>query len=455
MSLSVKVYAKFPIFIQNALVSLKGLLQHSSRYGKEYKEYLNYLYKFDQLNLERKSEIQNTELNAFITEVRQKSRFYQRLYSHLPEFSELKISDLQKLPWVDKEMLRNNMTDLVTITSRGNVEGHTGGTTGKSLVILRTKRDMQRRMAMLDHFKRRVGFEHLKMRRATFNGKHIVPPNQTEKVFWRYNMACKQMIYSSFHLSEANMRFYVASLNKFKPHSLDGFFTCMVDLASYIERNNIALTFTPVAIFPTSETLTLEGRRLLERVFKCKVYDQYASSEGAPFVTECKHQRLHVEMHSGVFEYFDESEEVLVTSFTSIGTPLVRYRIGDSMKFLPSNTRCECGNESLMVEYIVGRKLDFIYTSDGSKINAGNLSNIFKNVPNAIVRSQLLQSKIGEVEILIEADKVRYKPEYDDVIRNEFYSKFDKSTKLTIRHVSQIPRESSGKFRFIKNSVVL
>ena len=192
--------------------------------------------------------------------------------------------------------MRAHIEEVMTIPRKGAVEGHTGGTTGKSLVVRMTAEDMMRRMATLDHFKSRVGFEHLKMKRATFNGKHIVPPGQKKKVFWRYNAACKQMIFSSFHLTEVNMGEYVRQLNRFRPQAIDGFFTSMCDVAKYIERHQIPLEFQPVAIFPTSETLTASGRELLERVFHCKVYDQYASSEGAPFVMECADQFLHMEL---------------------------------------------------------------------------------------------------------------------------------------------------------------
>ena len=101
-------------------------------------------------------------------------------------------------------MLRENIESVMTIPESEAEISHTGGTTGKSLTVRSTRDDEFQRMAMLDHFKSRVGFEHLKMRRATFNGKHIVPPRQKKKVFWRYNAACKQMIYSSFHLTEDN-----------------------------------------------------------------------------------------------------------------------------------------------------------------------------------------------------------------------------------------------------------
>jgi phenylacetate-CoA ligase len=454
MGLLEKIYDKSPVLFQNLMVSLSGYQRNMSRYGKVYYEYLGFLSEFDTWSIEKKLDFQLKESGEFIKYAVDNSKFYSKLYEGIDINSISCLRDLKKLPIVDKEMLRKNIDDVFTIFNKGSVEGHTGGTTGKSLVVLFTPEDMMKRMAMLDHFKARVGFEHRKMKRATFNGKHIIPPNQKNKVFWRYNAACKQMIYSSFHLTEENMKYYVESLNKFKPHAIDGFFMSMCDIAGYIERHNIELEFTPVAIFPTSETLTQSGRELLERVFKCKVYDQYASSEGAPFVTECENQTLHLELASGVFEYLENgSNEILVTSFTTHGTPLIRYRIGDAMAFENSNNLCKCGSEAPMVKQVQGRRLDFLYTADGAKINGGNVANLFKNMPNALIRAQVIQEKIDEITIKLEVDKSLYKSNYDNLLRDEFIHKFGIDTKVFIEHVNEIPREKSGKFRLIKNNV--
>jgi phenylacetate-CoA ligase len=450
-----KVYDKSPISIQNLMVSLSGYQKNRTRYGKTYYEYRKFLQDFDQWSLDDKLEYQKIELIKFIRYAYEKSKFYQELYQGIDLDSIQSIYDLKKLPVVDKEMLRANISKVYTIARKDGVEAHTGGTTGKSLNVLVTPEDSMCRMALLDHFKARLGFEHLKMKRATFNGKHIVPPAQKQKVFWRYNAACKQMIYSSFHLSEENMKCYVESLNCYKPQAIDGFFMSMCDIASYIERHNIKLQFRPIALFPTSETLTKAGRELLERVFNCRVFDQYASSEGAPFVTECEKQKLHIEMASGVFEHLEEgNDEVLVTSFTTYGTPLIRYRIGDLMVFKNDGEICDCGTESQLVKGIQGRKLDFLYTADGAKINAGNVANLFKNMPNAIIRAQAIQDKMDKIKVLLEVDERLYKPEYDVLLTNEFLHKFGGKTKIIIEHVDEIPREKSGKFRLIKNTLV-
>jgi phenylacetate-CoA ligase len=455
MGLLENLYDKSPIFFQNFMVTLSGYQRNRSRYGKVYYEYLSFLSEFDSWSLKRKLDFQLKELLEFIKYTVDNSLFYRELYKGIDINSIRTIEDLKRLPIVDKEMLRENIEDVITMSNKGSVEGHTGGTTGKSLVVLFTPEDMMKRMAMLDHFKARVGFKHRKMKRATFNGKHIIPPNQKNKVFWRYNAACKQMIYSSFHLTEENMKYYVESLNRFKPHSIDGFFMSMCDIAGYMERHNIKLEFTPIAIFPTSETLSKSGRELLERVFKCKVYDQYASSEGAPFITECMNQVLHLELASGIFERFEEgNNEILITSFTTHGTPLIRYRIGDSIVLDNENSECNCSSIGVpIVKEIHGRRLDFLYTAEGAKVNGGNVANLFKNMPNALIRAQTIQNRMDMIKVLLEVDKRLYKPEYDDLLRDEFTHKFGNRTMVIIEHVDEIPREKSGKFRLIKNKV--
>jgi len=447
------IYDKAPIPVQNAMVSLAGYQKNRERYGRAYWRYRAFLEDFDRWPLAAKLDYQRTQLQEFLSYTAERSPFYRELYEGIDLATITTVDDLKLLPVVDKEMLRSNIERVVTIPRKGALEAHTGGTTGKSLVTLRTLDDNMHKMATLDHFKAKHGFEHLKMRRATFNGKHIVAPSQKARRFWRYNAACKQMIYSSFHLTEDNLPHYVDSLNRFRPHTLDGFFSSLCDVASYIERHGVALQFQPVAIFPTSETLTPTGRDLLERVFGCNVYDQYSSSEAAPFLTECSEQILHIDLASGVFEHLDDSDEVLVTSFTSHGTPLIRYRIGDSMVFGDPESRCACGNESPTVIEIRGRRLDFLFTAEGAKVNSGNISNLFKNVSNAIIRAQTVQERMDHVTILLEVDPDSYLPAHDDLIKAEFRHKFGPSTGVTITHVQEIPREASGKFRMVLNRV--
>lgn len=453
MSLPQRIYDRSPVAAQHAFATISGYQKNLRRYGKHYWQHRRWLAEFDTWDLSHKLDHQAAQLVKFIKYAVTRSEFYRELYEGIDLAAIREPTDLRALPFVDKEDLRTNMQRVFTVPRRGSIEGHTGGTTGKSLTVRMTPQDSMKRMAMLDHFKSRVGFEHRQMRRATFMAKHIVPPHNTASVFWRYNHACRQMLYSSFHLTEENMKHYVQSLNSFKPAAIDGYFSTILDLAHYIERRGLNLGFKPLAIFPTSETVTQSGRATVERVFGARIYDQYASSEGAPFVTECTSGRLHIEHSTGVFETVNtDDNEIAVTSFTTHGTPLIRYLIGDSME-LSDTAHCECGIQSTLVRSIGGRKDDYLIRADGAKVNSANVANLFKNMPNSLIRAQAHQKTRGEVTLLLETDPDRYERSHDEILRQEFIHRFGKDTRLTIHHVDEIPRETSGKYRLIKNTM--
>lgn len=454
MSLLKTIYNLSPIGLQEIMLSYVGYRKNRTRYGEAYYEHRAFLKAFDEYSLEEQLEYQRQQLIQFLQKTVQQSSFYRELYKDIPLDSIQSVADLKNLPMVDKEMLRQEIEAVSTIPRSEAVVHHTSGSTGKPLEVFLTKEDMMKRSAQLDHYKARVHFENLKMRKASFMGHMIVPAKQKQKRFWRYNSASKQMLYSTFHLNEENLAYYVESLNAFKPSALDGYFSAMVLVADYIERHDLSVEFMLEGIFPTAETVDDSGRQLLERVFECKVYDQYASSEGAPFVTECKYQTLHLELASGVFEPMEEgSDEVLVTSFTTHGTPLIRYRIGDLMVFDDKSVSCRCGSEAPQVKKIEGRNLDFIYTSDGRKLYATQLRSLFKQVLHGLIQVQFVQKYLDEIVLLLQVDDKTFKPEYINKIKEDFYYMFDENTKLIIKEVENIPREASGKFRMIKNNL--
>ncbi|GAA1167306.1 hypothetical protein GCM10009584_05410 [Ornithinimicrobium humiphilum] len=445
------LYFSLPPRLQSVAVTAAGWRNHPSRYGRVYRSARAALPELDLYPWPELERVQWALLDGLFQHARSSAKFYAHKYRHLPDSFRPTGATLQAVPELGKEELRANVEDAYTLSARDSVELHTGGTTGKSLVVRMSMHDMQLRMAILDHFKARVGFENRQMRRVTFNGKHIVHADASRPPYWRYNAAVRQLIMSSFHVTESNLGSYVDALNDFRPESIDGFFSSIVEVAKYVERSGKRLNFVPIAIFPTSEMVDEDGRRVIERVFRAPVFNQYSSSEGAPFITECQARTLHVEPVTGVFEAGPHGD-MLVTSIQTSGTPLIRYAIGDSIEF-GETASCECGRWTPIIRTIHGRGNDFLYRSDGAKIQAGNVANIFKNVPNSVIEAQLRQVRIGAVHILIVVDKSRFEESHLQILRNEFASKFDRGTTLEISVVPAIERAKSGKKRLILNEV--
>ncbi|MDA3863121.1 MAG: phenylacetate--CoA ligase family protein, partial [Deltaproteobacteria bacterium] len=214
-----KIYDNSPIFFQHFMATVYGYKVKLERYGEEYYRYRSFLRRFGRLPREEQQKYQLKELKILIEYAVNKSSFYKKFYKNINIDNIKDIKDLDKLPILTKDLLRKNIQEIITIPKNKGVEAHTGGTTGTSLITYFSHRDNQQRMATLDYFKELHGFENMMMTRATFNGKHIIPPTQKKKEFWRYNAAIKQMIYSSFHINEKNIPYYIQSLNKLKPQS--------------------------------------------------------------------------------------------------------------------------------------------------------------------------------------------------------------------------------------------
>lgn len=175
--------------------------------------------------------------------------------------------------------------------------------------------------------------------------------------------------------------------------------------------------------------------------------------KGAPFITECKNRNLHYNLDTGIIEPLetDHGTEMLVTSFTSYGTPLIRYRIEDMVEF--SDRKCSCGNCHPLVEKIEGRQVDYLYSKERGKVSLSHLADVIKGMPNCIIAMQFIQDKIDEIEIKLVVDEKKYKEQHEHMILEEMKYRFGESMRFIFVKVNEIPKESSGKYRLIKNSV--
>src|SRR5690606_1469009 len=114
-----KLYDNSPIWLQNIMVALAGYKKNRGRYGKEYYSYRNFLAEFDSWPLKKKSEYQLQELKKLLAHAKINSPFYAGLYKDIDLTSIKSTDDLQILPVVTKEMLRQNIFDVDTTQRKG------------------------------------------------------------------------------------------------------------------------------------------------------------------------------------------------------------------------------------------------------------------------------------------------------------------------------------------------
>ena len=449
------LYKIVPHFLQNLMVTVFNLKNYNTRYGGNYKKYKKIFKETSTWSLDELRSDQEKRFEQLVKYAQQYSAFYSATYQDIPTATILEQINL--LPIISKEMLRKQIEQVYTVTKSEAVVSKTGGTTGKSLEVWFTNDNFQERFAMLDNFRSICGYE-LGKKTAWFSGKSLLTQRDVSKNrFWKTDSYHNVRYYSTFHLKTEFLHYYIENLKKYRPEFLIGFPSNMYEIAKFGLANNIDFPRDVIkGVFPTAETVTLQSRKVIEQFFNTKLYDQYASSEGAPFIFECTHRNLHLELQSGVFEVLDANDtpattgRLVLTSFTSYGTPLIRYDIGDSLVL--SDRTCTCGNNNPLVEEILGRIDDFVYSPENGKINLGNISNTLKNT-KGIIRFQAVQNQLDTILVKTIIDAEVYNPTIEKKFIQNWRERIGDAMELKIEYVTEIPVSDSGKFRLVKNNI--
>ena len=460
MNITEYIYRASPFWIKNLMVSLYGIREYSKTHGKYYDQHYKELTEVWEANEVELKSFQENKLKKLFLGCMKYSPYYKGIFQKA-KITEDRINSeniwklLQALPYLEKETLRNQAAQIVSRDPdrRTCCVINTSGTTGTPMTIAFDAEAKQSTYAEWRRYYDWVGLPE-KFRSVRFSGRIIVDPEASKPPFWVYNAMNKQLFMSTYHLTDGNMKSYIEKLNRFKPEFLDGYPSSFYILAQYIVTNNMELQFKPIAISTTAETLFEHQRKTIEEAFSCKVYNQYASSEGSPWIVECKAGHYHLWTDTGVFEYIDQKDngdgtviaEMVVTSFRNFKTPLIRYRIGDYVSRYKEEQTCSCGSHYPMIHSVIGRQDDILYTEEKGRI--GRLDPVYKGL-SGIRQSKIIQTTIDRVEVLIVPDQ-SYETAIGDKLLENLHDRLGRDVRIELRETNEIPLGKNGKFKSVE-----
>jgi len=455
-----KIYRLSPIWLKGLLLNAVAFKNYKNRYNSSFN---NYLKEYESLWFAERDVVldyQRKMLMRLLEDCFNYSAYYQRIfndlgitkdqielnpYEILKSFPILKKSDRKK--WVDDIVSKDPLKIDVDVI-------YTSGTSGSPTKIYIDNESVERSFALWNRFHRIININR-DDKKVRFSGRLIVKPTSSKPPFWMYNFVEKQLFMSSYHLTEKNIPHYIKKLNAFKPKLIDGYPSAIYIIAKFINKNKVSLTFSPKAIATTAETLYDYQRVEIEKAFKSKVYNQYASSEGSPFITECSEGKLHINEDSGVFEFLNHEFEtakpgelarMVVTSFRNMKTPLIRYDIEDTVLLPLVQTPCTCGCKMFYVEKIIGREDDLLWTEEKGYV--GRMDTAYKGL-EGIEKSQIIQISKNEFVVNNIIDNA-----YTDSINEKFIKnlkdRLGENVSIKINIVDDIPLGPNGKFDAVK-----
>jgi len=434
----------------SVVVLFKDFFKYYPRHSTLFKKYLKELEETEKYSLEELKEYQNEKLRNVIKIAYENIPFYRKIFKerNLSPQDIRGIEDLQKLPFIDKGIVQKNLKIFKNKSFKGIIaKGYTSGTTGSPGVFLRDLRSINFERAAFWRQYRWAGKD-IGSRRVTLRGDLICLPEKEKPPFWRYNHFSKELIMSSYHLSDENMKFYIEEIKRYKPFDLNAYPSAAYILANFCKRYSIDLNFS--AVFTSSEMLWDYQREEIEKVFGCKIFDWYGNAERVAAIAEFGCGVYHAMPDYSIVEYLPQEQgryEIIGTTLHNFVMPLIRYKTGDTV-LLSEDKSCSCGRNFRVIKSIYGRDDDFIVSPDGRRIVL--LGTIFKGL-SFIKEAQIIQRALDyiEVEFVIE-DK--YSNSYEDSILERLHKYIGTvGIKYFIKKVDHIERNTGSKYKFIKN----
>jgi phenylacetate-CoA ligase len=320
--------------------------------------------KIDRADLET---YQLRKLRDTLHRAREKSRFYQRRLAEVPiDLTDL--DDLTRLPFTTAEDLRVDPLSIVCV-SQDDIQRvvtlddanfplaalTTSGTTGRPKRLYFTREDQELT----------IDFFHIGMSTFTAPGDRvlILLPGETPGSVGDL-LASALTRLGAMPIKHGPVCDVAATLEvmwREKINVLVGVPTHVLSLARYPNAPRLQLK----SVLLTTDHVPHAIKHVVEERFACRIYNHYGMTEmGLGGGVDCEAQRgYHLREADLLFEIVDpltgeqlpagEYGEVVFTTLTRCGMPLIRYRTGDVSRFI--TTPCLCGTRLKTLERITQR----------------------------------------------------------------------------------------------------
>ena len=405
-------------------------------------------------------EYQLQQLSKLLIHAYENVPYYQRVFNErgLKPKDIQDFSDLQKLPFLTKEIVRDNLNDLKARNYPADKFEYvtTGGSTGIPLGFYYEKGvSRAKEWAFMKTQWDRVSY-HFRNKCVILKGNVVESADKSK--FWETSLFGRWLILSSYHMTDENLPEYIKKIRNFKPKFIQAYPSAITILARFMRENNIQPFPTVKAILCGSENLYPWQRELLEEVFQCRIFSWYGHSEMAALAGECeKSSYYHIFPEYGIVELngknnkpvMNESEmgEIVATSLNNFACPLIRYRTMDLA--VPANGKCECGRDYPLLKKVEGRLQELVVTKDRRLITLTAL--IFAQHFEAfskVKEMQLIQEKEGEITVRI-VKTLQYSKNDEQEILTKMQKAVGNGLDINFEYVNHIPRTERGKYRFL------
>ena len=374
--------------IKDLILSFIGILLYSFFYK-------NFIYK----SRSTISKYQFKKIKNLLIECSNNVPYYKKLFKDIgfnPQTDFQSIQDLEKIPILNQQTVRENRLDFLNQKSRFYVKMKTSGTSGSP-------------------FKSRVSFRHWIVEQSViwrqwksfgykFRDKMAIirsyAPKEDEPII-KIDFLRNFIFYSPYHLTDDNMDIYYSDMKKRKIKFLRGYPSSIKIFAEYCYKKKYSFKYLK-GILLASETLTDNDKIFMKKVFNVPVINHYGLAECVVMIGNIESDKLLYNYEDyGYLEAIklsDNQYSLIGTNLNNYSMPLIRYNTNDIIEIDKKNNSNSKINFQ-KIKKILGRGNEYII-SQYKKIPLTNIYTTFAKYTE-ISKFQIIQENINFVRVII------------------------------------------------------
>lgn len=400
-------------------------------------------------------------LQGLLRRVAGGSPFYQQKFAQtglLPEDIRSP-ADFEKLPFTTKEELRNAYPlNLQAVPDEEIVRIHSSsGTTGKPVIIPYTAKDVENWAVMFERCYRMAGI-------TNKDRIQITPGYGLWTAGIGFQAGAERLGAMAIPMGPGNTEKQLQMLVDLRSTVLGATSSYALLLAEQIEKRGLQDQICLKKGIIGSERWGDKMRARIKNELGIELYDIYGLTEiyGPGISISCRAEKgLHYWNDHLYFEIIDpktgevlpdgEPGELVITTLTKEGAPLIRYRTRDLTRLLPGT--CPCGCAFPRHDRIIGRTDDMTKVK-GVNIYPGQIDDLLKDVQGASSEYQIVINHLdGKDSMLLrfERENATAPNEVELRVKHTFKQKIGITISVESMPIGELPRSEKKSVRIIDN----
>ncbi len=372
-------------------------------------KYVAYLEASQWLPHEERSKRELSELRLLLSYAGAHIPYYRELFRR-ERFDPRAVAsrhDLEALPLLTRQIVRERYTDLVDPAHRGKtLKKGTSGSTGCPLKFEYSMTSEYWRQAVK---LRGYGWAGYRPGLKTFYYWAAVSAARPSLKIRADRALRRETFVDSMRQDAASRRAALALFRKIRPSVVVCYTQSCAQFARWILDEGLR-DWDDLPVICGAEAVLPGDRAVLASAFGPAIFETYGSRETMLIAAECEaHEGMHIQEENLVVEVVSdrravargEPGDVVVTDLHNFGMPMIRYVNGD-VAILSESGLCACGRGLARVARVDGRRADTLIDRDGNAVPGIVFHVLFSDARKEIVRQfQAVQSEGGAVVLKV------------------------------------------------------